>query len=69
LSPNERMLNRIKSIYIYLKRKGNAVDSSELAEEFGYTSRTIQRDLRTLEYNNLVQNLGKGKWTVTLQTD
>ena len=69
MSPNERMLNRIKSIYIYLKRKGNAVDSSELAEEFGYTSRTIQRDLRTLEYNNLVQNLGKGKWTVTLQTD
>lgn len=69
MSPNERMLNRIKSIYIYLKKKGNAVDSSEIAEEFGYTSRTIQRDLRTLEYNNLVQNIGKGKWTVTLQTD
>ena len=69
MNPNERMLNRIKSIYIYLKQKGNAVDSSELAEEFGYTPRTIQRDLRTLEYNKLVQNTGKGKWTASLQTD
>lgn len=64
LNPSERMLTRIKSIYLYLKEKGKAVDASELAEEFGYTRRTIQRDLRALEYNKLVKNIGKGKWAV-----
>lgn len=64
MNPNERMVTRIKSIYYYLKKKGNDVHSTELAEEFGYTARTIQRDLKTLEYNNLVKNKGKGKWVV-----
>lgn len=62
--PNDRMITRIKAIYFYLKKRGNAVHSSELAEEFGYTARTIQRDLRTLENNNLVKNTGRGKWAV-----
>jgi len=65
LSPHERMVTRIKSIYLYLKNKGKAVHSTELAEEFGYASRTIQRDLKTLEYNNLVKSIGKGKWVIT----
>jgi DeoR/GlpR family transcriptional regulator of sugar metabolism len=64
LTQNERMQTRIKSIYFYLKKRGNAVDSNELADEFGFGRRTIQRDLKTLEINKLVRNYGKGKWTV-----
>jgi DeoR/GlpR family transcriptional regulator of sugar metabolism len=65
LNANQRMVNRIKSIYLYLKCKGDAVDCKELADEFGYHARTIQRDLKTLEYNNLIKNAGRGKWAIT----
>lgn len=60
----DRMLNRIKSIYLYIKQRGT-VTTNELVEEFGITQRTIQRDLNVLEYNNLVTSPSRGKWTLT----
>lgn len=60
----DRMLTRIKSIYLYIKQRGT-VTTSELVEEFGITQRTIQRDLNVLEYNKLVSSPSRGKWTVT----
>ncbi|ADC48874.1 MULTISPECIES: DeoR family transcriptional regulator [Alkalihalophilus] len=60
----DRMLTRIKSIYLYIKQRGT-VTTTELVEEFGITQRTIQRDLNVLEYNNLVSSPSRGKWSVT----
>jgi len=60
----DRMLTRIKSIYLYIKQRGT-VTTGELVEEFGITQRTIQRDLNVLEYNKLVSSPSRGKWTVT----
>ncbi|MFC5712846.1 DeoR family transcriptional regulator [Thalassorhabdus alkalitolerans] len=60
----DRMLTRIKSIYLYIKRRGS-VTTRELVDEFGITPRTIQRDLNVLEYNNLVQSPSRGTWTTT----
>jgi len=60
----DRMLNRIKSIYLYIRKKGS-VSTKELVEEFGLTERTIQRDLNVLEYNNLVVSPERGIWTTT----
>lgn len=60
----DRMLNRIKSVYLYIKQRGT-VSTNELVEEFGITPRTIQRDLNVLEYNNLVKSPSRGKWTTT----
>ena len=60
----DRMLNRIKSIYIFINDKGT-VTTQELVEEFGITSRTIQRDLNVLAYNDLVRSPSRGKWTTT----
>ncbi|WP_179295615.1 DeoR family transcriptional regulator [Bacillus sp. FJAT-45350] len=60
----DRMLTRIKSIYLYIKQRGT-VTTNELVEEFGITQRTIQRDLNVLEYNKLVRSPSRGKWTVT----
>ncbi|WP_017726516.1 DeoR family transcriptional regulator [Halalkalibacterium ligniniphilum] len=60
----DRMLTRIKSIYLYIKQRGT-VTTNELVEEFGITQRTIQRDLNVLEYNKLVESPTRGKWTVT----
>lgn len=59
-----RMLNRIKSIYLYIQDKG-MVTTQELVDEFGITSRTVQRDLNILAYNDLVQSPSRGKWTTT----
>ncbi|MCJ8009541.1 DeoR family transcriptional regulator [Lederbergia wuyishanensis] len=59
-----RMLTRIKAIYLYIKENGT-VTTSELAEEFGSTPRTIQRDLNVLEYNDLISSPHRGKWTTT----
>lgn len=59
----DRMLTRIKSIYLYIKQRGT-VTTNELVEEFGITQRTIQRDLNVLEYNDLVYSPSRGKWTV-----
>lgn len=60
----DRMLNRIKSVYLYIKKCGT-VTTNELVEEFGITPRTIQRDLNVLEYNRLVKSPSRGKWTTT----
>lgn len=60
----DRMLTRIKSIYLYIRKKGS-VSTSELVEEFGITERTVQRDLNVLEYNNLVVSHERGIWTTT----
>ncbi|SFP53616.1 DeoR family transcriptional regulator [Salibacterium halotolerans] len=60
----DRMITRVKSIYLYIKEKGT-VTTSELVDEFGITQRTIQRDLNVLEYNRLVHSPSRGKWTLT----
>ncbi|MFZ3589379.1 DeoR family transcriptional regulator [Bacillus sp. DJP31] len=59
-----RMLNRIKSVYMYISERGT-VTTDQLVDEFGITQRTIQRDLNVLEYNNLVASPSRGKWTIT----
>ncbi|WP_252314551.1 DeoR family transcriptional regulator [Sinobaca sp. H24] len=60
----DRMITRVKSIYIYIKQKGT-VTTTELVDEFGITQRTIQRDLNVLEYNDLVHSPSRGKWATT----
>ncbi len=59
-----RMLNRIKSVYMFICEKGT-VSTQELVDEFGITPRTIQRDLNVLAYNDLVRSPSRGKWTTT----
>ncbi|KZZ85750.1 MULTISPECIES: DeoR family transcriptional regulator [Bacillaceae] len=59
-----RMLNRIKSIYMYIMERGT-VTTQQLVDEFGITPRTIQRDLNVLAYNELVKSPSRGKWTTT----
>lgn len=59
-----RMLNRIKCIYMFIHKNGT-VTTQELVEEFGITPRTIQRDLNVLAYNDLVSSPSRGKWTIT----
>jgi DeoR/GlpR family transcriptional regulator of sugar metabolism len=58
----DRLLTRIKSIYLYIQENG-ATTTAELVEEFGITSRTVQRDLNVLEYNNLIVSPRRGTWT------
>ncbi|MFC4321148.1 DeoR family transcriptional regulator [Litchfieldia salsa] len=60
----DRMLNRIKSVYMFISEKGT-VSTQELVDEFGITPRTIQRDLNVLAYNDLVRSPSRGKWTTT----
>ncbi|HET7580018.1 MAG TPA: DeoR family transcriptional regulator [Bacillales bacterium] len=60
----ERMMTRIKSIYLFIREKGT-VTTKDLVEEFGITQRTVQRDLNILVYNELVRSPGRGKWTTT----
>gem|GEM_PF-133585 len=60
----DRMLTRIKSIYLFIQEKGT-VTTQELVDEFGITPRTVQRDLNVLAYNNLVKSPSRGKWTTT----
>ncbi|MEW9500736.1 DeoR family transcriptional regulator [Jeotgalibacillus marinus] len=59
-----RMLTRIKSVYMFIKENGT-VTTSDLVDEFGITPRTIQRDLNVLAYNDLVTSPSRGKWTTT----
>jgi predicted HTH transcriptional regulator len=59
-----RMLNRIKCIYMFICKNGT-VSTQQLVEEFGITPRTIQRDLNVLAYNDLVISPSRGKWTTT----
>lgn len=60
----DRMMVRVKSIYLYIRQKG-IVTTQELVDEFGITQRTIQRDLKILAYNQLVNSPSRGKWTTT----
>nr|WP_226583874.1 DeoR family transcriptional regulator [Halobacillus litoralis] len=62
--PSSRMLNRIKAVYLYIRDRGT-VSTNELADEFGITDRTMQRDLSILEYNGLVASPHRGEWTIT----
>lgn len=65
LSPStDRMLNRVKSVYLFIRRQG-VVTTKELVEEFDMTQRTMQRDLNILTYNNLVRSPRRGQWMVT----
>ncbi|WP_027725367.1 DeoR family transcriptional regulator [Tuberibacillus calidus] len=59
-----RMLNRVKDVYLYIKENGT-VTTQELVDAFEMNQRTIQRDLNILTYNNLVKSVSRGKWTVT----
>ncbi|MCD7032685.1 DeoR family transcriptional regulator [Metabacillus sp. GX 13764] len=59
-----RMLTRIKSIYMFIFERGT-VTTQQLVDEFGITPRTIQRDLNVLSYNDLVSSPSRGKWTTT----
>lgn len=59
-----RMLNRIKAIYMFISKNGS-VTTQDLVEEFGITPRTIQRDLNVLAYNDLVESPSRGRWTTT----
>ncbi|WP_246941360.1 DeoR family transcriptional regulator [Bacillus pinisoli] len=59
-----RMLNRIKSVYMYISERGT-VTTDQLADEFGMTQRTVQRDLNVLVYNDLVESPSRGRWTTT----
>ncbi|MFB4170146.1 DeoR family transcriptional regulator [Virgibacillus sp. JSM 102003] len=62
--PTSRMLSRVKAVYLYIRDNGT-VSTSELAEEFGTTDRTVQRDLNVLEYNGLVRSPHRGRWKTT----
>jgi len=59
-----RMLTRVKDVYLYIREKGT-VTTREIAEEFGTTDRTIQRDLSILTHNGLVKSPVRGKWKTT----
>lgn len=60
----DRMLNRIKDVYMFILDKGE-VSTQDLVEEFNITPRTIQRDLNVLAFNDLVSSPSRGKWTTT----
>ncbi|WLR41155.1 DeoR family transcriptional regulator [Bacillus carboniphilus] len=59
-----RMLTRIKSVYMFINEKG-IVTTQQLVDEFGITPRTVQRDLNVLAYNDLVHSPSKGQWVTT----
>ncbi|MHA6260404.1 DeoR family transcriptional regulator [Sporosarcina sp. CAU 1771] len=62
----DRMLNRIKDVYMYILENG-IVTTDSLVEEFGISHRTIQRDLNVLEYNGLITSPVRGQWTTTMK--
>lgn len=65
MSPStDRMLNRVKAVYLFIRKKGT-VTTQDLVQEFDMTPRTMQRDLNILTYNNLVKSTSRGCWTVT----
>ena len=59
----DRMLNRIKDVYMFILDKGT-VSTQDLVEEFSIT-RTVQRDLNVLAFNDLVTSPSRGRWTTT----
>ncbi|MDS9471788.1 DeoR family transcriptional regulator [Sporosarcina pasteurii] len=60
----ERMLTRIKDVYMYILDNGT-VTTQNVVDEFDITPRTAQRDLNVLEYNELITSPVRGKWTTT----
>ncbi|MBF0706180.1 DeoR family transcriptional regulator [Pseudalkalibacillus hwajinpoensis] len=64
ITSTDRMMTRIKSIYLFISKHGT-VSTNELVEEFGITQRTVQRDLNVLAYNELVKSPNRGFWTTT----
>ncbi len=60
----DRMLNRVKAIYLFIRQRG-MVTTQDLVEEFNMTQRTIQRDLNILSYHQLVVSPGRGQWRIT----
>ncbi len=64
ITSTDRMMTRIKSIYLFISKHGT-VSTTELVEEFGITQRTVQRDLNVLAYNELVKSPNRGVWTTT----
>ncbi|RCW62676.1 helix-turn-helix domain-containing protein [Saliterribacillus persicus] len=59
-----RMLTRAKAVYLFIKENDGAT-TREIAEEFGITDRTVQRDLHLLAYNGLVNSPNRGEWKIT----
>jgi len=59
-----RMLTRVKAVYLFIKNNG-PVTTTEIANEFEITDRTVQRDLNVLAYNGLVLSPHKGQWDVS----
>lgn len=62
--PTSRRLTRVKSVYLYIRENGT-VSTSEIADEFGTTDRTIQRDLNVLAHNGLVNSPVRGRWKIS----
>lgn len=60
----DRMLIRIKDVYLFIRDNGK-VTTEDVAEAFTISSRTAQRDLNVLEYNELIKNSARGEWTTT----
>ena len=60
----DRMLNRIKDVYMYIRDNG-IVTTQDLVDEFGITPRTVQRDLNVLAFNDLISSPSRGRWTTT----
>ena len=60
----DRMLNRIKDVYMYIRDHG-IVTTQDLVDEFGITPRTVQRDLNVLAFNDLISSPSRGRWTTT----
>ncbi|MFX3673176.1 MAG: DeoR family transcriptional regulator [Paenisporosarcina sp.] len=60
----DRMLNRIKDVYKYIRDNG-IVTTQDLVDEFGITPRTVQRDLNVLAFNDLISSPSRGRWTTT----
>ena len=60
----DRMLIRIKDVYLFIRDNGK-VTTEDVADEFNISSRTAQRDLNVLEYNELIKSSVRGEWTTT----
>lgn len=58
------MLTRVKDVYMFILDQGT-VTTQNVVDEFDITTRTAQRDLNVLEYNELVTSPVRGKWTTT----
>ncbi|WP_058307051.1 HTH domain-containing protein [Gracilibacillus massiliensis] len=59
-----RMLTRVKAVYLFIRDNG-PVTTSQIAEEFCITDRTVQRDLHLLAFNGLVNSPNRGSWIIT----